>query len=89
VTHAPTVDLETAKACGIRTRPFNQILLLTIASTIAVSIMSIGALPVFAFMMIPASAALTLTERLGRALPDPGRGAGAVAAVAHRLGVIR
>ncbi len=62
-----SLDPETATACGMRTRLFNRILLLTIAFTIAVSIMSIGALPVFAFMVIPASAALTLTERLGPA----------------------
>lgn len=62
-----SLDPETATASGLRTRLFNRILLLTIAFTISVSIMSIGALPVFAFMVIPASAALTLTERLGSA----------------------
>ena len=62
-----SLDPETATACGMRTRLFNRILLLTMAFTIAVSIMSIGALPVFAFMVIPASAALTLTQRLGSA----------------------
>jgi len=62
-----SLDPETATASGLRTQLFNRILLLTIAFTIAVSIMSIGALPVFAFMVIPASAALTLTERLGKA----------------------
>jgi zinc transport system permease protein len=62
-----SLDPETATACGMRTRLFNRVLLLTMAFTISVSIMSIGALPVFAFMVIPASAALTLTERLGRA----------------------
>jgi ABC-type Mn2+/Zn2+ transport system permease subunit len=59
-----SLDPEAATACGMRTRLFNRILLLTIAFTISVSIMSIGALPVFAFMVIPASAALTLTDRL-------------------------
>jgi zinc transport system permease protein len=62
-----SLDPETATAAGLRTRRFNLILLLTIAFTIAVSTMSIGALPVFAFLVIPASAALTLTERLGNA----------------------
>ncbi len=62
-----SLDPETATACGMRTRLYNRVLLLTMAFTISVSIMSIGALPVFAFMVIPASAALTLTERLGRA----------------------
>jgi len=62
-----SLDPETATACGMRTQLYNRILLLTIAFTISVSIMSIGALPVFAFMVIPASAALTLTERLWNA----------------------
>src|SRR4030095_17043279 len=62
-----SLDPQTATSSGLRTRLFNRILLLTIAFTISVAIMSIGALPVFAFMVIPASAALTLTERLGRA----------------------
>ena len=62
-----SLDPEMATACGMRTRLFNRILLLTIAFTISVSIMSIGVLPVFAFMVIPAAAALTVTERLGTA----------------------
>ena len=62
-----SLDPEMATACGMRTRLFNRVLLLTIAFTISVSIMSIGVLPVFAFMVIPAAAALTLTERLGTA----------------------
>lgn len=59
-----SLDPETATACGVRTRVLNAVLLLAIAVTIAVSIRSVGALPVFAFMVVPASAALTLTERL-------------------------
>ena len=56
------LDPETATACGLRTRLFNRLLFLTIAVTISVSIMSVGALPVFAFMVIPATAALTLAR---------------------------
>src|SRR5262249_57798660 len=64
---SPSLAPEPATASGLRTRLFDRILRLASAFTIAVSIMSIGALPVFAFMVIPASASLTLTERLGRA----------------------
>jgi zinc transport system permease protein len=58
------LDPETAKASGLRTGLLNQLLFLTIALTISISTMSIGALPVFAFMVIPASAALLLTDHL-------------------------
>jgi ABC-type Mn2+/Zn2+ transport system permease subunit len=59
-----SLDPETAQASGLRTGLLNQLLFLTIALTISVSIMSVGALPVFAFMVIPASAALLLTNHL-------------------------
>ena len=59
-----SLDPETAKACGLRTELFDLVLFLTIAFTIFVSIMAVGALPVFAFMVIPSSAALMLTERV-------------------------
>lgn len=59
-----SLDPETAKASGLKTGLLNQLLFLTIAFTISVSIMSVGALPVFSFMVIPSSAALMLTERL-------------------------
>lgn len=57
-------DHETAKASGMKTGVFNQILFASIAVTIAVTISSIGALPVFAFMVLPAVAALLLTQHL-------------------------
>lgn len=57
-------DLETAKASGMRTGALNQALFASIALTIAVAISSVGALPVFAFMVIPSAAALLLTKRL-------------------------
>lgn len=57
-------DLETAKASGMQTAALNQALFASIALTIAVAISSVGALPVFAFMVIPSAAALLLTKRL-------------------------
>lgn len=57
-------DYETAKACGMRTLLFNQILFYSMAVMISVSIISIGILPVFSFMVIPAAAALMLTQSL-------------------------
>jgi zinc transport system permease protein len=59
-------DPETAQASGMNTLLFNQLLFLTLAITTSTSISSIGALPVFAFMVLPAAAALMLTERLPR-----------------------
>ncbi len=59
-----SLDPETAQASGLRMGLLNQLLFLTIALTISVSIMSVGALPVFSFMVIPASAALLLTNHL-------------------------
>lgn len=57
-------DYETAKACGMRTLLLNQILFYSMAVMISVSINSIGVLPVFSFMVIPAAAALMLTQSL-------------------------
>ena len=57
-------DYETAKACGMRTLLFNQILFYSMAVMISVSIISVGILPVFSFMVIPAAAALLLTQSL-------------------------
>ncbi len=59
-----SVDPETAKASGLNAGGLNQLLLVTIAFTISVSSMSVGALPVFSFMVIPSSAALMLTDHL-------------------------
>lgn len=61
-------DPETAKASGLRTFLFNQLLFLTLAVTTSIAISGIGALPVFAFMIIPAAAALMLTTHLRTAL---------------------
>lgn len=59
-------DPETARAAGMNTLLFNQLLFLTLAVATSTSISSIGALPVFAFMVLPAATALMLTERLPR-----------------------
>lgn len=57
-------DPETAQATGSNVRLLNQLLFVTLAFTISVSITAIGALPVFAFLVIPAASALMLTDRL-------------------------
>lgn len=57
-------DPDSARAGGLPTVILNQIFFLTIAITISVSISAIGALPVFGFMIMPAAAALMLTDRL-------------------------
>jgi ABC-type Mn2+/Zn2+ transport system permease subunit len=62
-----SLDPETAKASGLKTALLNQLLFLSIALTISVASMSVGALPVFAFMVIPSSAALLLTDHLKNA----------------------
>lgn len=60
-------DPDSARAGGLRTVLYNQIFFLTVAITISVSISAVGALPVFGFMVMPAAAALMLTDRLKRA----------------------
>lgn len=60
-------DPDSARAGGLRTVLYNQIFFLTIAITISVSISAVGALPVFGFMVMPAAAALMLTDYLKRA----------------------
>ncbi len=57
-------DADTARAAGLKTRRFNQLLFLTLAVAISISISSIGALPVFAFMILPSASALLITHRL-------------------------
>lgn len=57
-------DPETAKASGLRTLLLNQLLFFTLAVSTSVAIGCIGALPVFAFMVMPAAAALMLVTRL-------------------------
>ncbi len=60
-------DRETAEAVGLRVPLWNGLLFFTIGLAIPVSARALGALPVFAFLTIPASAALLLTSRLRRA----------------------
>jgi zinc transport system permease protein len=60
-------DPDSARAGGLSTVLYNQIFFLTVAVTISVSISAIGALPVFGFMVMPAAAALMLTDYLKRA----------------------
>ncbi len=57
-------DAETAAALGFDTRRWNGLLFLTLGLAIPVSARALGALPVFAFLTIPAAAALLLVRRL-------------------------
>jgi len=57
-------DAETAAALGLNVRLWNGLLFLTIGLAIPVSARVLGALPVFAFLTIPAAAALLLANRL-------------------------
>ncbi len=57
-------DRETAQAMGIDGRFWSGVLFLTVGLAIPVSARALGALPVFAFLTIPAAAALLLTSRL-------------------------
>ncbi|MFQ5597881.1 MAG: metal ABC transporter permease [Nitrospiria bacterium] len=57
-------DPDTARAAGLPTLFYNQLFFMTVALTISVSISSIGALPVFGLMVMPAAASLKMTHRL-------------------------
>jgi zinc transport system permease protein len=57
-------DHETARALGLRTWVWDAALSLTIGLAIPASARALGALPVFAFLTVPASAALLLRVRL-------------------------
>jgi zinc transport system permease protein len=59
-----TYDPEMARTLGIPTRRWNLLLFLSIAVAISASTRAIGALPVFAFMVIPPAAGLLLGQRL-------------------------
>jgi zinc transport system permease protein len=59
-----TFDLEMARTLGYRTRVWTIGLFLTFALAVSVTTQAIGALPVFAFMVIPPAAALLLASRL-------------------------
>ncbi len=57
-------DGETAEAVGMRAPVWNGLLFFTIGLAIPASARALGALPTFAFLTIPASAALLLVRRL-------------------------
>jgi zinc transport system permease protein len=59
-----TFDAEMARTLGIGARRWNLLLFLTVALAISASTRAIGALPVFAFMVIPPAVGLLLGERL-------------------------
>ncbi len=53
-------DPETARALGMRVKAWDAVLFLTIGLAIPVTARALGALPVFAFLTLPAAAALML-----------------------------
>ena len=57
-------DPETARVSGVPVRRMDLLLHLTLAMSIAVATRALGALPVFGFVVLPAGAALLLSERL-------------------------
>ncbi len=57
-------DPDTAQAMGLDGRRWSGLLFLTVGLAIPVSARALGALPVFAFLTIPAAAALLLASRL-------------------------
>jgi zinc transport system permease protein len=57
-------DGETASAMGVRVRLWSGVLFFCIGLAIPVAAHVVGALPVFAFLTVPASAALLATRRL-------------------------
>ncbi|MBI3593639.1 MAG: metal ABC transporter permease [Nitrospirae bacterium] len=59
-------DAESARAMGIKAVAFNQLLYFTFALAISISISAIGALPVFSFMVIPATSALLVSDHIKR-----------------------
>ena len=60
-------DAETARAMGLAAGRWNGLLYLTLGLAIPPAARAIGALPTFAFLTLPASAALLLRLRLGPA----------------------
>jgi zinc transport system permease protein len=60
-------DPETAEALGMKVARWDALLYLTIGLAIPATARALGALPVFAFLTLPASAALLLRLRLGAA----------------------
>ncbi|MFW9929675.1 MAG: metal ABC transporter permease, partial [Candidatus Thorarchaeota archaeon] len=61
-----TFDLEMAKLTGIRVRLLNYLFLILVALTISVSIRGIGAILVFAMVVVPSAAAYLWTFKLNR-----------------------
>ena len=61
-----TFDVDMAALTGIPVRLYNYIFLILVALTISVSISSVGALLVFAMVVVPAAAAYQWTFRLNR-----------------------
>jgi zinc transport system permease protein len=61
-------DPETALVQGIGVFRYELLLNLATAVVISVATRAVGALPVFAFTVIPAAAALMITERMGRTI---------------------
>jgi zinc transport system permease protein len=57
-------DAEMARTLGLRTRGWSLLLFLTFAVAISVSTRAIGALPVFAFMVIPPAVGLLFGSRM-------------------------
>jgi zinc transport system permease protein len=57
-------DRDMARTLGYRARAWDLLLFSTFALVVSVSMRAIGALPVFAFMVIPAAAALLFAKRL-------------------------
>jgi zinc transport system permease protein len=77
-------DPETATALGLRVRVWDAVLSLTIGLAIPASARALGALPVFALLTLPASAALLLGLRL-RGVFAVATGFGVVAAAGGYL----
>ncbi len=57
-------DPDTARVSGVPVRRLDLVLHLSLALSVAEATRAIGALPVFAFLVLPASAALVFSERL-------------------------
>ena len=63
-----SIDAQVAPVRGLPGRALEWILLLSLAAAIAVSTRVIGALPTFAFSVLPAMAALKVAPNVGRAM---------------------
>ena len=57
-------DPDTARVSGVPVRAMNLLFNITLALCVAVATRALGALPVFAFLVLPAGAALLFSERL-------------------------